>query len=424
MRGASHEVRVVFSEEFGRQIRNMGFLVFTAIVTLLMVAAVPLTPLIADFVQDDVVEALEKHFDMDAPFGRIGYADPASVLPMGGPEGPRRYADAASGIRALQRGEIDSFYMLTPGYLESGVIEQYWTEPEGQGIFIGNAAAEGAFRSFLRARLVGEIDSRLVARALDTGNFASYRVAAEGALSRETPVAQKLGEFFVPVLFGVLLMVAVVTGGGTLLKTVAEEKETRMFEHLVTSASPMSIMTGKLLAIGLVGLLHMAAWVTAGAFAIPRAFNAIPNGGELTITADLLLLTIVSFMLGYFLFSVLSLFVGTIVSSAAEGQRQTGILAVLAGLPIWFTGVFISFPDIFIARALTYFPFTAPTMIMVRKGAGGTMPTSEVVAALALVFLTGLVFLWISARVFRAGILLSGQRFTPRTAFSALRHAD
>ena len=325
---------------------------------------------------------------------------------------------------AVQQGDIDSFYVLTPGYLETGVIEQYWREQEGQGAFIGNAAAESAFRSFLRSRLVGEVDSTLVTRALHVGDFQSYSVAPDGALTAEAPVAQRLGEFMVPVLFGVLLMVAVVTGGGALLKTVAEEKETRMFEHLVTSASPMAIMTGKLLAIGFVGLAHMGAWVAAGAFAIPRTFDAIPNGGDLTISPGLLLLTLASFVLGYFLFSVLSLFIGTLVSSAAEGQRQTGILALLAGIPIWFTGLFISLPDLFIARALTYFPFTAPTMIMVRKGAGSTMPTSEVIVALALVFLTGLLFLWIAARVFRAGILLSGQRFTPRAVVAALRQAE
>lgn len=67
MRGMSYETGVVFSEEFRKQIRNMGFLVFTAIVILVMLAAIPLTPLITDFVQDDVVEALEEHLTWRTP---------------------------------------------------------------------------------------------------------------------------------------------------------------------------------------------------------------------------------------------------------------------------------------------------------------------------------------------------------------------
>ena len=425
MRGPPHELRVVFSEEFRRQLRNGGFLFFTASVLFLMLAAIPLTPIVVDIVQDDITEAIEDAFTLDDPFERIGYADPAGALPGVPPDAPRLYDDASAGIRAVQQGEVDSFYVLTEDYLDTGLIEQYWTEREEQGIFGGNPAAEGAFRGFVRAQLIGgEVDNKLVNRALNTGHFRSFSVADDGTLMAEAPVAQKVGEFMVPILFGVLLMIAVLTGGGALIKTVAEEKETRMFELLVTSASPLSVMTGKLLAIGIVGLMHMAAWVAVGAFAIPAVFDSIPSGGELVISLDLLLLIAVSFILGYFLFSVLSLFIGTLVSSAAEGQRQTGVLSMLSGLPIWLSGIFISFPDILIARALTWFPFTAPTMLMVRKASGSAMSDVEIVFALALVAVTGLAFLWVAARVFRAGILLSGQRFTPRTIFAALRHAD
>ena len=268
------------------------------------------------------------------------------------------------------------------------------------------------------------MDPNVLARAIEPGRFDSFKVAEDGAVARAVPVTQEVGEFMVPTLFGVLLMIAVLTGGGSLLRSVAEEKETRMIEMLVTSASPLSIMAGKLLALGAAGLIHIAIWITVGAFAIPEIFDRIPNGSELTISAGLLITVSVSFVLGYFLFSVLSLFIATVVSSAAEGQRQTGLLGLLTGLPIWLSGLIINQPDNLIAEILTYFPFTAPTMLMIRLGGGSEMSAGEIAGSLAIVGATGLLLLWVASRTFRAGVLLSGQRISPGNIWTALRHAD
>ena len=77
-----------------------------------------------------------------------------------------------------------------------------------------------------------------------------------------------------------------------------------------------------------------------------------------------------------------------------------------------------------VAEIFTYFPFTAPSMLMVRLGVGSEMSDGEVVGSLVIVATTALAMLWVAARIFRAGILLSGQRITGRTVAEALRHAD
>ena len=63
-------------------------------------------------------------------------------------------------------------------------------------------------------------------------------------------------------------------------------------------------------------------------------------------------------------------------------------------------------------------------MLMIRLGGGSAMSAGEITAALVIVAVTGLVLLWIAARIFRASILLSGQRVAPRNVWTALRHAD
>ncbi len=156
---------------------------------------------------------------------------------------------------------------------------------------------------------------------------------------------------------------------------------------------------------------------------MPAIFDRIPNGGELTISTGLLALVVVAFVLGYFLYSALALFIATLVPSTQDAQRQTGLLTLGLFMPIWFIGLFMNQPDGTFAQILTYYPFTSPTMIMIRLGIG-SISGGEIAAALGIVAVTALLLLWVASRVFRAGILLSGQRIRPRNVWMALRHAD
>ena len=562
MRGPSPELRVIFAEEFRRQVRRGGFAFFAVLFPLLMLIAIPVTPLIVNLIEDDspadtgvvggdgwndapaeletwryrgIIEAdyditaeedwlrnpanghyyrlttpmnwiqaeaqaidwgghlvtvndREEELWLRSQFGvqelfwlgfndlaregnwewvsgepaayanwasgqpddynddedaavmnwqgveqggaleRVGYVDPAGVLAgPGSQDSPKLYGDRAEGIHAVQQGEIDTLFVLPADYLESGEVEQYRASGESDGGLTGRiwgSATEWAFGGFLTAELIaGQVEADVLARALDSAHYLNFEIGDDGAVSEAIPFAQEIGELLVPMLFGVLLIIAVFMGSSTLLTSVAEEKETRMIEMLVTSASPLSIMSGKLLAGGLAGLIQVAVWVTAGAFALPAIFDRIPNGGELTISAGLLALVVVAFVLGYFLFSALALFIATLVPSTQDAQRQTGLLTLLIFLPIWMIGLWMNAPDHILAQIFTYFPFTAPTMIMIRLGIG-SVSGGEIAAALGIVAATALLLLWVASRVFRAGILLSGQRITGRNVWTALRHAD
>ena len=423
MRGPSPELRVIFAEEFRRQIRGLGFAFFTVLIPVLLLIAIPITPVVVDLIEGDDSEGVR--VVTGAPRERIGYADPAGVLPGRGlQDAPRQYGNLAAGVEAVRQGAIDAFFLLPSGYIESGVVEHYRASGESQGRFWGNAAAEFAFRSFLTGELIaGQVEPNILARALHPADYRNFEIGADGAVAEAIPLAQEIGELLVPMLFAALLLIGVLSGSGPLMRSLAEEKETRMIEMLVTAAAPLSIMSGKLLALGLAGLIQIAVWIAVATFAMPAIFDRIPNGGELTISAGLLTTVSLSFVLGYFLFSVLALFIASVVSSSADAQKYTGLLSLLTALPIWLAGLFISQPDGAVAQILTYFPFTAPTTLMVRLGAGSDMSGGEIALALGITAGTALLLLWVASRVFRAGILLSGQRITGRNVWAALWHA-
>ena len=436
MPGLPYELRIIFAEEFRRQIRNKGFMFFTVVILVGIIAAIPVTGFVVGLFEDAQDEAItsattpESTSDEGGAEYTFGYYDPAGVLPDAAKsESPiREFGSKEEGVEAVRSGEIDTLFVLPADYIESGRIEDYWTTRDRGPIWDNNGDAEWQFRAFLKEALVyGREFPPSVTRAFDTGYFEQFDVAGEAGDDEEsgTSVAQGLVELTALVLFGVLLMIAVMTGGGTVIRSIAEEKETRMVEMLITSASPMSILTGKLSAVVLAGLIHIAVWILVGAFATPAILNQLPTDVELTISTRSLVIVSFCFVLGYILFSAFSMFIGTVVSSSAEGQRQSGLLSVLVGLPVWLVGLVVNIPDFIVLKVLTYIPFTAPTMIMMRLGGGSELSNAEIATALAIVALSAVVMTWIAARTFSVGILLSGQSITsPRSLVAAIRGAE
>ncbi len=432
MPGLPYEFRVIFSEEFRRQIRNKGFMFFTALVLIIMVGAIPITPLIIGLF-DDADEELSPELS-GANLGsslalRYGYADPAGILPQESPwpTPPRQFASKDDGILAIQQGEIDTLFVLPPDYIQSGRIEDYWTTRDRGPIWAGNWSAEDNFRDYLKDALTLGLDfPDSVERAFDTGYFDQFDVSGDTPIEESGGnVAQSVVELAALLLFAMLLIIAVMTGSGSVIRTVSEEKETRMVEILITSASPMSILTAKLLAAVLVGLIHIAVWILVGAFATPAIFDSIPGAGELTISTRSLIVVSFCLVLGYLLFSAFAMFVGTVVGSAAEGQRQLGLLSMLVGLPVWLTGLIVNIPDLFFLKVVTYVPFFTPSMLMVRIGSGSDISNGEIALALAIVAASTILMLWIASRVFSVSILLSGQSITsPRNLLAALRRPE
>jgi len=444
VRGKSSAIGIIFSEEARRHFRSGGYILFTVGIAVLMVAAVWIVPLITDAIASDA-PVPEPGGEVD--LGRIGFVDNSGILAEWEGQVPVRYGTLEEGIEAYQRGEIKTLYVVAADYLETGKVEQY---TEYNMPWDSNRGDEEAFRWYvlypqLQARQnsqlspdllaqrdqveeqiaveLSRLNPDLLARLTDPAVFNNYSVANDGNVSAVIPVAQAIGELVVPMVFALLLMFSIIAGVGNMVTSVSEEKETRLVELVITSASPFSIMTGKLLALGAVGLAQAAVWVVIAVFTVPAMFDQIPDAGALTIPAGLAVTILACFITGYFLSTTIAILVGAISPSTREASRTAPTISMIGFVPLWLAGLLINQPDGLITRLLSYIPFTAPTGILVRIGSGGDFTGAEIAAALAGVVLTGLLFLWISGRVFRAAMLMQGQSFTPANLWAALRNA-
>ena len=405
MRGPFPEMWVIFTEEFRQQIRNWGFIFVTAVI---LVPTVLLVVLIVAGVQ--VVESISVLFwgglydEVSEPLERTGYVDQADALPGPGlQDAPKRYNDSAQGIQAVRQGEIDTLFVLTADYLESGWVEQYGTSPEGGGRFSGNPDAESAFSDFLRVELIaGRVEADTLDRVSKPGHYRSFHVAADGTI---TTAIQILERSLGLVILAVLLPIAAMFGAGATARSFTEDNETRMVEMLLTSAPAFSVMAGKLAALVATGLVYIAVWIPVAAFAIPEVLSWLMGALDFTMPPELLVTALAAFVLGYFLYCTLGLLVGVLVPSPVQAQRRMSILALFAGLPV---ASLIASPLEVFTPILPYIPLTAPATLFLRLAEGDEVSGGETAAMLVLVAATGLLALWTAARIFRARILLSG----------------
>ena len=165
------------------------------------------------------------------------------------------------------------------------------------------------------------------------------------------------GMFFL--IFG---MVMSALHGGALLRvsvmrSVLEEKNTRIMEVLLSSTSSTELMTGKLLGVGAVGLTQMVIWIVmAGTLAIPSE-SAYPSLSEIHISPFALAAFVAFFVLGYLLYSAIYAGIGAIISTEQEGQQIQIIIVLPLLVGVFMLGPILRNPDSPLAVWTSMVPF-------------------------------------------------------------------
>lgn len=335
-----------------------------------------------------------------------GYVDQANVI---GEDGPfRRLESVAAAGAALEASQVDAWFLIAPDYLDTGDIVLHSRHEPGE-------APEDAIRDFLRENLARRTESRLPPARLAMP--VDLRVQLPGHSLGAQDVA---GVFMLQFLYALGFFIAQQTTGGYLIAAVVEEKAGRVLEILVTSISPLQLMSGKILGLGCVGLTQLAVWL---GFALTlRALRPdLPGLYAATLPAGYLPVSLVYFLLSYFLAASFLVGIGSISDSEQESRQLAGVLALVAALPFIAYAALLGEPDGALAVGLTLFPLTAPLTAIIRM-AMGALPAWQLALSLALLLLSLVVAVPLAARVFRWSLLLHGARPTPARLWHMLRN--
>jgi len=139
-----------------------------------------------------------------------------------------------------------------------------------------------------------------------------------------------------------------------------------------------------------------------------------------TVPTGLLLWAMLYFVLGYFLFAAIYAGVGSVSTSAKEGQSLSTIFILPAILPMMLNPYLITHPDSLVSRLLCLFPMTAPIAIMFRLP-NGSMAAWEIGLSIVLLIVSAVLITWVAAKVFRTYLLMYGKRPAFREILSLMR---
>jgi ABC-2 type transport system permease protein len=212
----------------------------------------------------------------------------------------------------------------------------------------------------------------------------------------------------------ILLYMAILIFGQFIMMGVMEEKQSRVVEVILSRVRPLRLLTGKVLGIGLLGLIQLL--LIGGALVVAVLMLDIPGIALPSLSVGVLSRTVLWFLLGFGLYAVLYGALGATVTRQEDAQGAA-LLPVILLLP----GYFVSFtaienPEGLAAVIGSLVPFSAPIVMPVRA-ATGTVPTWQLVVSIALILLTTLIVVRLGARIYQGAVLSIGQKVRLRDAF-------
>ncbi|HZD75440.1 MAG TPA: ABC transporter permease [Acidobacteriaceae bacterium] len=254
----------------------------------------------------------------------------------------------------------------------------------------------------------GETDAEITAMARHT-DIQTMQIR-EGRL---VP-SNSLKSFFGAYAMMFLIYFTVVFYGMNVARSVVEEKTSRIFEVLLSTVRPQSLMAGKLLGVGAAGLTQMAIWLVLISAVVARSASTAvgPDGlSAYGIHAQQLFFLAAYFLLGFFFYSAIAAAVGASVSSEQEIQQFSMVIVAPLTVGMVLITYITSNPTALPVVLLSLFPPCTPIVMFLRMSSQ-MPPAWQIALSMVLMLLSIWGAIWVASRIYRVGILMYGKRAT------------
>lgn len=241
-------------------------------------------------------------------------------------------------------------------------------------------------------------------------------------LSLESVQVSKSGEqkkagvsnFFIGFIFAALLVIPSLVYGLEIMRGIIQEKTDRVVEVLISSMTPMQLLVGKILGVAAVGLTQIGVWILmaagVGAYMAATAAVAGVNVGQYVSAATFFYFAIF-FVLAYLTFVCIYAIGGAVCNSEKEAQQLIMPFTMIMMLPWFLMAAIITNPDSGLSVSFSLAPVFGPLTMFVRTLVSEP-PMWHVLLSILVSITTVGVFFWVTAKIFRVGILAYGKRPT------------
>ena len=353
---------------------------------------------------------LDKLKNGDPPFQIVESVEPAKA------EGARERF-----IQEIRGGKLDGYLYLPKGILD-GDSAEFHSKNAGDITITG-----------LIARVVSDavIARRLSDRGLKLDDPAKviHGVNVKMVNITKGGETEEHGQTFLAAVgVGMLLYISLLVYGITTMRSVMEEKNTRVIELLISSVKSFHLLLGKIIGVGAVGFTQYLIWTICGALlgtygvALAHAFNPNVSLPSFHFQVVSLVYLVIFFLGGYFLYASLYAAVGAMVSNDQEGQQLATPLTMMIVVSFLMFQMVIKDPNSTTSVVVSLIPFFAP-ILMVMRISVQTPPLWQILLSIGLLIGTTLLLIKLSAKIYRVGILMYGKRPSLVEVFKWLRYS-
>jgi ABC-2 type transport system permease protein len=395
---------VIARRELFERVRSTWFVVMTLLGPIGMVAMVLVPALIAGRGADGAkVEIVDQTGVVARPlFDKLAQAKWNPVIV------PADTPDQVE-MGRIRDGKISGFITIPKDALDSGMILYRGDNGSSQVVQATLRQLVNQVVQFERGKRVGIPEDRLDAVLAPT-NFALQQT------NGETKGTSGFGAFLIAyVLTFVLYMVITLYGVGV-MRSVVQEKTSRVMELMVATVKPRSLMAGKILGVGAAGLAQITVWLAMGAITLAYreqilgAFGVTGTGPALpSIALGEVVLVVVYFLLGFFFYASMYAAVGAMVSSEQDTQQVQTPVTMLLVIGVLCLQVVSNEPRGSAAQIMTMVPFWSSMLMPMRYVLGGAT-LGEVALSLAILVVSTVLIARAAAKIYRVGVLMYGKR--------------
>ncbi|MFC2166057.1 ABC transporter permease [Acidobacteriota bacterium] len=405
----------VIKREYIQIVRTKGFIIGTILGPVFMLALIVI-PVALQFVAIDQQEKigvidetreifmeLDKKLDQQLKDGTRRYLL-VNFEPAGDVEGLKLQLND----KVLDK-ELNA-YIHIPEDISSGGEAEYVAE------HVSDFNKRGSIGSALSSIVIGKrlrgegLDPAKISEFMRPVGLSSKKVTTRG-VEKDTG-----GTFILAYVLVLILYMTLIFYGQIILRGVIEEKTSRMVEIVLSSMRPFQLMAGKIVGIAAVGFTQYVIWALFGLIAtkysksmITSAFPAAAAFEMPSIPSYIFVYFVLFFIGGYFLYATLYAAIGSMVNSEKEAQNLIMPVTMFLVVPILMMMFIIRSPNSTLSVVLSLIPFFSPILMLLRICIL-LPPFTQIAASILLLVLTTLFMIWITAKIYRVGILMYGKR--------------
>lgn len=428
-------ISLIIKREFIAKVRNKSFIVMTFLSPLLFVAIAGFVGYLSNIKSDlktiavhDESSLFYKEFKSDEEF---------------------KYIDASSvSIKILKDSIVKESYeglLVIPKSTDSQTLQksiQYISNDSPSSFFIED------IQDIIAKKITAENYQK---QGLDTLKIsqakADVSIKLNKASGEETLKGLNEIKIIIGGAFGYLIMMFIILYGNMVMRSVIEEKTSRIIEIIISSVKPFQLMMGKIIGTSLAGILQFIIWAILGLtamFVLSTFFGvqmgstsgaeaqAIQHemGGQMQMyikeimnlpIATILISFIIYFIGGYFLYSSFYASIGAAVDNETDSQQflLPIIMPLILGVYIGFFTV-INDPHGTVATVFSMIPLTSPIVMLMRIPFG--VPWWQILISISILFGTFFLVVWFASKIYRVGILMYGKKPTWKELYKWLKY--